>query len=77
MRIIHVIDSSESSFSANERQALALVIAQKKHGLSPIIITGGEGLLTQACRDQHIPALVEQGLRPVELEPPWKRQFRA
>ncbi len=43
MRIIHVIDSSESSFSANERQALALVIAQKKHGLSPIIITGGEG----------------------------------
>jgi glycosyltransferase involved in cell wall biosynthesis len=64
MRIVHLINSSETGIVGVERHVLYLAIAQKARGSSVTIIIDHPGALAEACQQHDIPVLVAERLEP-------------
>jgi glycosyltransferase involved in cell wall biosynthesis len=78
MRVVHITtNAGETEMIGIEKYALDLAVAQKASGSDVTIITNRSGVLSELCRQQGIPVVVEPSLNqsPKESMPALVNQF--
>lgn len=64
MRVAHVTHTTEHNVQGFEKHVLNLASAQRDRGLSPVAVTDGSGLFTEACEQHGIPVVIVPSLKP-------------